>query len=171
MIVDIPQYDGIGVYKITNIATGRVYIGSSINCNARLKKHSKHPQNQQMEADAKISNFTAEILLKFPNGCTGRQLRDAEYKFCIEHRRKGEIYNHPSHFPVHNYQRGNPDDYIYPKHKQTKLYREYDRINFTVPKGTKEQLKAYAKKYDGGSVNDFIRRAIREAIERDETKS
>lgn len=45
--------------------------------------------------------------------------------------------------------------------------KAYDRINLTVPKGDKDKIKAHAEKYDGGSVNGFIQRAIREAIERD----
>ena len=45
--------------------------------------------------------------------------------------------------------------------------KNYDRINLTVPKGTKDVLKSHAEKYDGGSVNGFIQRAIKETIERD----
>ena len=45
--------------------------------------------------------------------------------------------------------------------------KAYDRINLTVPKGEKDKIKAHADKYDGGSVNGFNQRAIREAIERD----
>ena len=43
----------------------------------------------------------------------------------------------------------------------------YDRINLTVPKGDKEIIKAHAEKHDGGSVNGFIQRAIKETMERD----
>lgn len=43
----------------------------------------------------------------------------------------------------------------------------YDRINLTVPKGQKEEIKAHADVFDGGSVNGFINRAIKETIERD----
>ena len=46
----------------------------------------------------------------------------------------------------------------------------YDRINLTVPKGDKERIRAHADKFDNGSVNGFIQRAIREAIERDNNK-
>ena len=48
--------------------------------------------------------------------------------------------------------------------------KAYDRINLTVPKGDKDKIKVHADKYDGGSVNGFIQRAIREAIERDSNK-
>lgn len=46
---------------------------------------------------------------------------------------------------------------------------KYDRINLTVPKGDKETIKAHADKFDGGSVNGFIQRAIKETMERDMT--
>lgn len=45
--------------------------------------------------------------------------------------------------------------------------RVYDRINLTIPKGFKDELKAHADVHDGGSVNGFINRAIRETITRD----
>ena len=47
------------------------------------------------------------------------------------------------------------------------MQKAYDRINLTVPKGEKEVIKAHADEYDGGSVNGFIQRAIRETMERD----
>ena len=44
----------------------------------------------------------------------------------------------------------------------------YDRINLTMPKGKKEEIKSHADKHNE-SVNGFINRAIKEAIERDNT--
>lgn len=42
----------------------------------------------------------------------------------------------------------------------------YDRINVTLPKGQREEIKTHAEKHDE-SVNHFIKRAIDETIERD----
>lgn len=42
----------------------------------------------------------------------------------------------------------------------------YDRINLTVPKGRRAEIKAHAEA-QGESVNGFIGRAIDEAMERD----
>lgn len=42
----------------------------------------------------------------------------------------------------------------------------YDRINLTVPKGQKEEIKAHAES-KGESVNSFINRAIKQTIEAD----
>ena len=47
--------------------------------------------------------------------------------------------------------------------------KTYDRINLTVPKGDKERIEAHADAH-GESVNAFIRRAITETMERDETE-
>lgn len=44
-----------------------------------------------------------------------------------------------------------------------------DRVNLTMPKGRKEEIKAHADK-QGESVNGFINRAIDEAMERDVKK-
>ena len=49
--------------------------------------------------------------------------------------------------------------------------KAYDRVNLTIPKGTKEAIKEHAVKYDGGSVNAFINRAIAEAMARDSENS
>ena len=55
---------------------------------------------------------------------------------------------------------------------QNKYIKEkFDRINLTVEKGKKETIKAHAIKYDGGSVNAFINRAIAETMERDQTSA
>ena len=42
----------------------------------------------------------------------------------------------------------------------------YDRINVTIPKGRKDEIKAHASA-QGESVNAFITRAIEETMERD----
>ena len=49
--------------------------------------------------------------------------------------------------------------------------RSYDRVNLTLKKGQKAIIKEHAEKYDGGSVNAFITRAIKETMERDKEKT
>lgn len=50
---------------------------------------------------------------------------------------------------------------------QNKFIAEaYDRVNLTLPKGRKEEIKAHAESR-GESVNGFINRAIENQIERD----
>lgn len=43
---------------------------------------------------------------------------------------------------------------------------KYDRFSLMLPKGAKEDIKKHAES-QGESVNGFINRAIREAMERD----
>ena len=43
----------------------------------------------------------------------------------------------------------------------------YDEIKLRVPKGKREEIRIHAERYDKGSVNAFIARAIKETMERD----
>lgn len=47
--------------------------------------------------------------------------------------------------------------------------KAYDRFTVSVPKGEREILQAHAAER-GESVNGFINRAIKEAMERDKTQ-
>ena len=53
------------------------------------------------------------------------------------------------------------------KYNNTYNKESYDRINVTVPQGQRNVIKAHADSC-GESVNGFIRRAIREAMDRDQ---
>ena len=46
------------------------------------------------------------------------------------------------------------------------ISKSYDRVNLTMPKGQKDQIKAHAEAM-GESVNAFINRAIGETMERE----
>ena len=54
-------------------------------------------------------------------------------------------------------------------YKNKFISENYDRINLTMPKGSKAVLQAHASK-TGESVNSFINRAIWETMERDEQR-
>ena len=56
------------------------------------------------------------------------------------------------------------------EYKNAWIAEKLDRINLTMPKGRKEELKAHAAA-QGESANAFINRAITEAIERDNARS
>lgn len=53
-------------------------------------------------------------------------------------------------------------------HKYVKS--NYDRLELTVPKGRKEEIKAFAAT-QGESLNSFINRAINETMERDNSSA
>lgn len=48
--------------------------------------------------------------------------------------------------------------------------KAYDEIKVRVSKGQKVIIKAHADRYDKGSVNAFIQRAIAEAMARDQNE-
>ena len=50
------------------------------------------------------------------------------------------------------------------------ISKAYDRINLTVPKGERDKIQADAMSM-GESANEFIRRAIDEAMARDAQKA
>ena len=47
----------------------------------------------------------------------------------------------------------------------------YDRILVVTKKGRKDTIKAHAARFDNGSVNAFINRAIDEQMKRDTEKA
>ena len=51
-------------------------------------------------------------------------------------------------------------------YKNTWQKENVDRVNLTMPKGRKEELRAHADAR-GESLNGFINRAIEETVERD----
>ena len=53
---------------------------------------------------------------------------------------------------------------------QKYVANNYDRHVLTMPKGTKDTLKAHAEK-QGESLNGFVNRAIMETMERDNAKT
>ena len=55
--------------------------------------------------------------------------------------------------------------------RATSKYKKshYDRLEMQVPKGEKESITEHAKEYDG-TLNKFLNRAVKEAMERDKNK-
>ena len=53
-------------------------------------------------------------------------------------------------------------------HKYVKA--KYDRLEITMPKGKKDEIKAHAER-QGESVNAFVNRAIDETMERDKKET
>ncbi|MDO5784661.1 MAG: hypothetical protein Q4P20_06315 [Eubacteriales bacterium] len=50
------------------------------------------------------------------------------------------------------------------------IAKAYDRVNLTLPKGRKDEVKAHAEQR-GESLNGFIQRAINETMQRDDASS
>lgn len=82
IIINIPEYNGAGIYKITNIVNGKVYIGSSKHIRDRLKAHQTSFRggycNAKFYEDILAGHkFTAEVIEELP-GIMFYELRDKE---------------------------------------------------------------------------------------------
>ena len=54
--------------------------------------------------------------------------------------------------------------------KDRYIAKSYDEIKVRVDKGQKEEIKAHADRFDNGSVNAFIKRAIQNQMSADACK-
>lgn len=93
-IRDIPDYTGIGVYALVG-ASGRVYIGSSVDVHQRIIQHccnlrAGRASRKLQQAYDSGETFTAKVLHYLPDGITRGELRDIEWS---ELRKAGGIDN------------------------------------------------------------------------------
>ena len=97
MIVDIPAYDGVGVYAL-RAPDGRVYIGSARNVQRRIKQHASYARSGyeikalQAAHDAGIP-LTASVLVYLPMETDAAALHDAEQKCLDAAKAAGAVYN------------------------------------------------------------------------------
>jgi len=68
-VIDIPDYEGIGVYAIINNRSQKMYIGSSQNVKKRIKQHSLSPILTMKNDIQNGDTFSVEILEMLPYGC------------------------------------------------------------------------------------------------------
>ena len=85
VIVNIPDYDGPGIYMIRNIETGKVYIGSSRHIMQRIKSHDRTFRKKLcnarfLEDIEKGHKFTCTIIEKY-DSITRKELLDREKHF------------------------------------------------------------------------------------------
>lgn len=80
-IIDVPDYDGIGVYAIINNRNKKIYIGSSQNVNKRIKQHKSSPMSSMKIDIENGDTFSVNILEKLPYGCNQFYLFERELYF------------------------------------------------------------------------------------------
>lgn len=190
VLMDIPQYDGIGIYALIDDA-GKMYIGSSINVKRRLAEHSKGLANGKehkslVDAVEQGRQFRCEILEKIPYGCNTYHLREREHFYITKYDTVKSGYN--TAFPtcaIPQDIESNPlfkgsaiAKAIHDKHskpilkpvKQIKPIKEkLDEIKIRVPAGGKENIKKHAEKA-GKSVNQYIVDAVTKEMLLDDEK-
>jgi hypothetical protein len=89
-MIKIPEYKGSGVYSITNLASGKRYIGQSHNIRERVCEHiqllkaNKHYSLKFQEDYSSGDNFEVEILFKNSEGRKqSKQRRTKEREFTL----------------------------------------------------------------------------------------
>jgi len=80
-VIDIPDYEGIGVYAIINNRSQKMYIGSSQNVKKRIKQHSLSPILTMKNDIQNGDTFSVEILEMLPYGCNQFDLFEKESFF------------------------------------------------------------------------------------------
>ena len=166
LIINIPNYEGIGVYSLTNNENGKIYVGSSINVKARILQHlySFHSLNCNQKFIQDLNNdntFSARIIEKCPYGISEYELRKREYFYIKKYNSWKSGYNIT------------PGNYLDPKLKQKYILppqhqnSELKRIPLDVQKEKYEEIKAAAGRA-GESVNGYIKKAIDERMEREQ---
>lgn len=93
---ELPIVDAAGIYKITNKATGKAYIGSSNNIYRRWQDHiflsKKNDDSSELYKDFnKICDWKFEIIKKMSKDASTKELINEEAKAIKEY--KGELYN------------------------------------------------------------------------------
>lgn len=163
IVTNIPQYDGIGVYALINNRSGKMYIGSSINVNARILQHDY--SFQSLNCSKKFihdiqqgDTFSAKVIEKCHFGISEYELRSKEFSYM---KQLGSLEN------GYNYR----TNYLDPKLKhviieQLNARKNLKRIPLDVQKDKYDEIKAAADSVKE-SVNGYIKKAIDERMERE----
>jgi predicted GIY-YIG superfamily endonuclease len=81
----------IGIYKIENLSSGKCYIGSSTNCQRRLREHRRqlvdgcHPARDMQEDFDKGDTLKATIIERLANGVDRNTLLLHENRYILEY--------------------------------------------------------------------------------------
>ena len=185
-IVNLPEYEGIGVYALVNNRNQKMYIGSSQNVRQRIIQHKSSPPSSVKEDIQRGDTFTVKILEMLPYGSNQFDMFSRETHF-IQHydtlntgynrakttcSTKEELLTSLEYFKnnseMSNYikniisKRERPI-YAKPNEKNTIRHIPIDAAFFSL-------VQKHAASM-GESMNSFVIRAIDEAMERDNRRS
>lgn len=158
-IIDIHQP---GIYAIHNKRNDKYYIGSTNDLCNRTKTHRNNlytgAVNSRMFQDLfsgrRQKDFEFIALEIFKNGeITEGYLRRREEYFIKKYKSDMNGYNNPDHRPAPHPTKGR--NLVFGRPIDEKEKRSYDRLSITLPKGTRERIKA-----TGETINGYITKLI-----------
>ena len=177
-VIDIPDYEGIGVYAIINNRSQKMYIGSSQNVKKRIKQHSLSPiltmKNDIQNGDA----FSVEILEMLPYGCNQFDLFEKESFFIQKYDSLNVGYNKAkttcsSKNELLSMLRECKKDSVMAKYiseiiqkREKPIYKEKIIRNIHIDASLYAEIQQYADN-SNMSLNAYIVQAIEEKISHD----
>lgn len=155
--LNIPEVQKIGVYAIHNKANNQYYIGSSVNVYKRLLQHNHSGTNARMIKDRFIympEEWEIIILKTFENNTiTSDDLIKWENYYINKYNAIKNGYNTREAYNTEN------NDFLVCKEikpQNNKASQQWEGVTITLPKGTKERIKAAGV----GSVNGYINKLV-----------
>lgn len=189
IIKNIPDYNGMGVYSLTDEADGKRYIGSSKHIQTRIKQHEYalkegYSSNSLKTAYKNGHTFKCEILEKIEYGNSLSYLleRETYYVTKFNTHKSGLNARMPDYIPeaelkrfkdISEYHEKLYNIFTQPIYQNAKRKYANDkaqklkRVPLDLQLKDYERVKAYTER-TGETVNGFIKRAIREAMKNDE---
>lgn len=195
--MNIPEYDGIGVYALIDKENGKRYIGSSKNVKKRICQHIKSFENKKCSNKLLVAveqghEFDIEILERIPYGVNQFFMFERETFYIKKYNALEDGYNcAPTTASTkedlleslkHLKKNSEMAKYIIEiiRKRQEPIYKShlrayakhscriYDQWLIAVPKGKKEEYDHAAEKAGYDSRNKFILDAIEEKIAREQ---
>ena len=156
MIANIPEYNGIGIYCITNTHNGKKYVGSSVHIRTRAKAHAIAIKtlncSNAIAKDAQAGHsFCFEILEMIADGCTAQYLQTREQYYITALDTLHTGYNSPNQSPFS----GQHSDRKILSSNHIRGQAKLDHITIRVQGGEKDRIKAHAQS-KGMSLNAYI---------------
>ncbi len=177
-VIDIPDYEGIGVYAIINNRSQKMYIGSSQNVKKRIKQHSLSPILTMKNDIQNGDTFSVEILEMLPYGCNQFDLFEKESFFIQKYDSLNVGYNKAkttcsSKNELLSMLRECKKDSVMAKYiseiiqkREKPIYKEKIIRNIHIDASLYAEIQQYADN-SNMSLNAYIVQAIEEKISHD----
>ena len=169
--MNIPEYDGIGIYRLLNPENGKCYVGAAINVNKRVKQHvralkSKKVNKKMMLDILNWEYWVCEILEFLPYGLNRLQIAEREVEYIQEHDSIVNGYN----YSIPNLTTKETLGYCTSTTERHEMAIEepannttskIESLNIPISKPEKNMLKTFCKE-NNETISGYIRRLINE---------